>query len=300
MSVPVAPLPGIADPAWTEYRVPRAGHSIWAARRPGAGPTVVFIHGFPDNHHLYDEVTPLLPGYDLVVMDFLGFGDSDRPKDHPYTFAGLVADIDAVVTRLGLDRIVFVPHDISGPPVIDWTLENPGRTAGLVLLNTYYGPSPTMTPPEIIGVLSAPLGRPVQAVVRAIASFPLWFEPVYRLQLRRMIGDRRASDRFLPSLVAPFKGRDSQWRAFTALADDMSRAMAAERGRVPSLRDLDIPVMVAFGADDYSLDMGVARHLMGLFPRAADETIPGSRHFPQLSDPAAVADRVRRMVAAVS
>jgi pimeloyl-ACP methyl ester carboxylesterase len=38
----------------------------------------------------------------------------------------------------GLEQVLLVVHDASGPPAIDWALAQPERVAGLVLLNTYY------------------------------------------------------------------------------------------------------------------------------------------------------------------
>jgi haloalkane dehalogenase len=35
--------------------------------------------------------------------------------------------LDAVVNGLGLDRVVLVPHDASGPAAINWALDQPDR-----------------------------------------------------------------------------------------------------------------------------------------------------------------------------
>ena len=51
-------VPASAKLVW----VPRAGYRIAAYVQPGRGPAIVLCHGFPDNHHLYDRVVPLLKG----------------------------------------------------------------------------------------------------------------------------------------------------------------------------------------------------------------------------------------------
>ena len=54
---------GISAPASTKLVwIPRAGYRIAAYVQPGRGPAIVLCHGFPDNHHLYDSVVPLLRG----------------------------------------------------------------------------------------------------------------------------------------------------------------------------------------------------------------------------------------------
>ncbi len=77
----------------------------------------------------------------------------------------------------------------------------------------------------------------------------------------------------------------------------MRAAMATDAARGPNVRRFDKPVVVAFGDQDYSLDVGVAAHLVNLFPRSVDAPVVGSRHFPQLTHPDEVADRVRTVLA---
>ena len=78
---------------------------------------------------------PFLAGQRRVItFDFLGWGESDKPAGYPYTAHNQTGDLDAVITRLGLDEVVLVAHDASGSPAIDWALVHPERVAALVLL----------------------------------------------------------------------------------------------------------------------------------------------------------------------
>ena len=83
------------------------------------------MHGFPDDQHLYDRTLPFLAGHRVVTFDFLGWGESDKPAGYPYTAHNQTADLDSVITQLGLDEVVLVAHDASGPPAIDWALAHP-------------------------------------------------------------------------------------------------------------------------------------------------------------------------------
>jgi pimeloyl-ACP methyl ester carboxylesterase len=114
-------------------------HRIHTREYAGEEPTIILMHGFPDNVHLYDRLVPhLSPPRRIVTFDFLGWGASDKPVDYPYTATSQVLELDAVVKQLQLERVVLVAHDASGPPAIDWALAQAERVAGLVLLNTYY------------------------------------------------------------------------------------------------------------------------------------------------------------------
>jgi haloalkane dehalogenase len=148
----------VGEMEYKEHWVPRGRHRIYARECPGDGPAIVPMHGFPDNLHLYDRLVPHLvaEGRRVVLFDFLGWGRSDKPKGYPYTADNQTRDLDAVIEHLGIEDVVLVAHDASGPPAIDWALWHPGRTAALVLLNTYYGRSAGARPPEAIFLFSTP------------------------------------------------------------------------------------------------------------------------------------------------
>ena len=49
----------------------------------GKKPSIVMLHGFPDNQHLYDLLVAQLGSSNHVVtFDFLGWGQSDKPGTH--------------------------------------------------------------------------------------------------------------------------------------------------------------------------------------------------------------------------
>ena len=144
------PAPAHAAPASTKLVwIPRAGYRIAAFVHPGRGPAIVLCHGFPDNHHLYDSVVPLLKGHEVVTFDFLGWGQSSKPTHYSYTFAGQEQDLNAVIQGLHLGRVVLVAHDASVPAVLNWALDHPDRTASIILSNGFYGPVAGTGPPVL-------------------------------------------------------------------------------------------------------------------------------------------------------
>src|SRR5215468_11867133 len=136
--------------AFRLHAIMRGTHRIYAREYPGSEPALVLMHGFPDDLGLYDRLVPYLSGRRVVLFDFLGWGRSEKPDGYPYTFENLEGDLDAVIAQLALSRVVLVAHDASGPPTINWALDHPERVAALVLLNTFYGLTPSTSPPEAI------------------------------------------------------------------------------------------------------------------------------------------------------
>ena len=82
-----------------------------------ARPTIVAIHGYPDNHRVWDAVAEEFgeryPGrYNFVAYDVRGAGESSRPaKRSGYAFRQLVSDIGAVTDSLGVGQVHLLAHD---------------------------------------------------------------------------------------------------------------------------------------------------------------------------------------------
>jgi short-subunit dehydrogenase/pimeloyl-ACP methyl ester carboxylesterase len=76
-------------------------------------PTILAIHGWPDNHRVWDGVAEQLgQRYNFVAYDVRGAGESSRPASRSgYRFARLVSDIGAVIDSLGVGRVHLLAHD---------------------------------------------------------------------------------------------------------------------------------------------------------------------------------------------
>jgi haloalkane dehalogenase len=105
----------------------------------------------------------------VVTFDFLGFGASDKPASATYTFQQQQQDMEAVVDALGLDRIVPVAHDASGPAGINFTLAHPERVASSCILNSAYDDALPVHWPEMIELFAT---KSLNALSGAIAQSP--------------------------------------------------------------------------------------------------------------------------------
>lgn len=77
--------------------------------------TILFIHGWPLNHNVYEYQLNFFPdkGYRCVAIDLRGFGDSDRPYNG-YDYNTMAADIKKVIDVLKLNNITIVGHSMGG------------------------------------------------------------------------------------------------------------------------------------------------------------------------------------------
>jgi short-subunit dehydrogenase/pimeloyl-ACP methyl ester carboxylesterase len=82
-----------------------------------ARPTILAIHGYPDNHHVWDAVAEQFceryqGRYNVVGYDVRGAGESSRPaKRSGYAFRQLVSDIGAVIGSLEVEQVHLLAHD---------------------------------------------------------------------------------------------------------------------------------------------------------------------------------------------
>ncbi|QXE01014.1 alpha/beta fold hydrolase [Terribacillus sp. DMT04] len=99
----------------------RTGHTIFA-EDIGSGVPVVFLHGWPVNHKMFEYQMNELPkqGYRFIGIDLLGFGKSDKPWN-TYTYDAQAEVVHEVVEHLGLDHFVLVGFSMGGPIAIRYT-----------------------------------------------------------------------------------------------------------------------------------------------------------------------------------
>ena len=270
--------------AYVEHTVKRRPYRIYAKDYTSEEPAIVLMHGFPDNLHLYDRLVPHLSGRRVVVFDFLGWGDSDKPEGYPYTADNQTRDLDAVIGQLGLESVVLVAHDASGPPAIDWALAHPERVSALVLLNTYYNTMKTLRPPEAILLFSAPILRNIARTV--IRHSDYLDRKFYSWQVGRFIRDEEVKNEVVPFLYSRFREARP---AFWALNEDLFRTVLSRRKMIPKMRTFARPVRIIFGDADPYLNRGVARRFHELFPTSELFLLPDARHYVQIDEPEEVA-----------
>jgi haloalkane dehalogenase len=265
--------------------VRRGQHRIYARHYAGTGPALVLLHGFPDNMHLYDRLLPhLIPERQAVTFDFLGWGASDKPSGYPYTAGNQRDDLDAVIEQLGLEKVVLVAHDASGPPAIDWALDHPERVTALVLLNTYYGWMPSLRPPEAILLFSLPFVRNLARWL--VVHSDALDRRLYTWQVSRFISDQGNRREIVEQLYEQFR---AERPAFFSLNADLLGTTISRRRRFAEMRSFTRPVRIIFGAADPYLNAGVAKRFHRLFPNSELCLLSNARHYVQIDKPEEVA-----------
>src|SRR5262245_3134552 len=108
-------------------------------REGKGGVPLLLVHGWPETKRIWQRnVEPLAAaGFEVIVPDLRGFGDSDVGPDGVHDVASHSRDLHALVTEgLGHERVVLCGGDLGGPVIQDLALRFPGLAERLCLFNS--------------------------------------------------------------------------------------------------------------------------------------------------------------------
>jgi len=196
---------------------------------PGAEPPCVYLHGLgcaASSDFPPVTVHPPLNHYRSLLVDFLGFGYSDRPAGFSYSLEDHAQTVAFLLDHLGLAGCVLVGHSMGGSVAITLAAERPDLVSALVAAEANLDPG--------VGTLSS-----------QIASFSEtdFVASGYRKMLRAAILDGLRGDAAMAAYAASFAQADPP-------ATHRS-AVGLLQGTEPSMRQnlirLDRPRAFVFG-----------------------------------------------------
>jgi pimeloyl-ACP methyl ester carboxylesterase len=286
-----------ADVLSNERRVDTPNGQVFVREMPGQDPPIVLMHGFPDDHRIYDKLLPRLSPRRAVAFDWLGYGRSDRsdtagsvPEEHG-------AELAAVLDELGITRAVLVGHDASGPDAVAFAVTHPERVAQLVLLNTIFGRQPSMKLPEMIRLLADPALAPLADAMVDDEGQRLWLLQHTATQwgMDALDPDGIAIQSILPQFFGDADQPDAliAVRAWTAGLFDAFEQQDALID-IGALGHLEVPVSIVFGESDRYLTPSLAAEIAGLFKNPSLHLVPDASHWPQHDQPELVAQLLTR------
>ena len=109
---------------------------------PEGKKTIVFLHGWPGNHNLFEYQFNQLPklGYRCIGIDQRGFGKSDKPY-RGYDYDRLSDDVRCVVNGLKLHDFTLAGHSTGGAIAIRYMSRHKGYGVSKLALFAAAAPS---------------------------------------------------------------------------------------------------------------------------------------------------------------
>ncbi|MET9077307.1 alpha/beta hydrolase [Streptomyces sp. NPDC004232] len=261
-----------------------------AYRVRGEGEPVVCLPGGPQQSTYLRDLGGLPEHRTLIRLDLRGTGRSATPRDLASCRCDrLVADVEALRTHLGLERMDLLAHSAGANIAVQYLGRHPGRIGRLALVT-----------PSVRAV-----GLPIsdglrRETVRSRRDEP-WF-PAAFAALEAIAAGAATAENF--QAIAPFSyGRwDEAARAHRAAENEqldrgILAAFGAEGAFDPdttraALARCAASVLLIAGEVDPGAPPPVVAEFAALFPHAELVVQPGAGHFPWLDDP----DRFRSAV----
>jgi pimeloyl-ACP methyl ester carboxylesterase len=243
----------------------------------GADEAVVFLHGSPGSSHDWDDLLPRVAAFARVVaFDFPGYGGADRPADWDYSPGGYATFIAAALAELGIERAHLVMHDLGGVGAL-WAAAHPESFASAVVIDT--------------GVFIGFRWHGFARLTRAPVLGEAMAASTTRLGFRTVMKHYNPQPRKLPEEFLERWWRDYDRGTRRAGVHFYRAAPPSSIERLaPTLRQLDRPALVVWGAHDRFLPVEQAELQKKSFPSAEVVIFEDSGHWPFLDDPGRAAE----------
>lgn len=242
-----------------------------AYERRGEGTPLVLLHGYPLDHHLWDEVVPLLEKtFDLILPDLRGFGQSTT-VDSAYTMDDLASDIAGLLDQLGIQKTAIAGHSMGGYVALAFARLYPERVLGLALVSSQVLPDP---PDRKEGRYKSAAEVSENGIESVVATM---------------------TPKFTSNEILQAFARASMERQQPAAYVGALQAMAERMDSTPLLSSFQFPVILIHGEADALIPIDRAREVKVALPQAYLAEIPGAGHMPMMEAPEKTAEALKHL-----
>lgn len=268
---------------------------------PDATP-LVLVHGYPDNHHVWDKVTETLSQDYLVIRyDVRGAGDSDKPqRTRDYRLSLLAADLNAGVDALIPDRSFhLVAHDWGSIQSWESVTEGPLQSR-IRAYTSISGPCLDHVGYWIRKQLTTPGFEDKGKLLSQFASS--WYVFLFQVPVVPEMIWKAGLDRLWPDYLKRYEQVSDASFSYAQKEDGqygvkLYRANFLPRLLRPNRRKAQCPVQVIIPKQDAYLKPQLYENLVRWTGKLTLQTLD-SPHWAPLTEPEAVSRAVRDFVAA--
>ncbi|MGW9685735.1 alpha/beta fold hydrolase [Flagellimonas sp. 2504JD1-5] len=261
-----------------KVQIEKFGLSIrYAELGDSENPTILLLHGVPENLHTWYDVAPALSNdYHVLAMDFPGFGGSEafeELNDHnPRNFAAVGMDF---LDTLQIDFAHIMATDIGLSPALIMGVENPNRIGRIIVMDGIPFPTTAFSSWEVKS-----FGRKNSIRAKALIK---WF-PKISAQIAYNKGFYRNNN--IPREVQKEFLADGYNKitqdAFLSYFQNNAPGQAYLESRIHEVKQ---PVLVVWGRHDRFINFKLGELLAERLPNARLEVIEDSGHFVQMDKP---------------
>ena len=248
------------------------------------GSPIVLLHCATCSMDWWDNLAPLLEqDHRVIRVDLLGMGGSDKPGSG-YSIDDQASAVAEALAKLHVVGATVVGHSLGGSVAVALAEQSPQLASRLVIID--------QSPED---------GFEHESLGEHLSGWPVIGQAIARLvQIAPASTIRDEYDQaFAPgfNIASGFDNPDQpvddlRAMTYTALRDtvDDEQSFVDQAPLDQRLKDLHVPVLVIFGAEDqiYDAQAAIARYRANV-PGAQTHLIPGAGHSPNVEKPDLVA-----------
>lgn len=230
----------------------------------GNGPPIVLLHGLWGGLNEWEPIIePLAENHRVIVMDFIGFHNSDKPDVH-YHNALLAQFLAGFIEALELSDVILMGHAMGANTATYTAFHHPENIAGLILVDGAGYRSPDRD-------LSQPLSEGMIRFRRVATGSSL--ATTRGLLERRVYNPNDVTDEWVENAFR-------MWVNSAAAIGDM----LLEGGDLTEeeMRQIKLPTLVVWGAEDKVFSPGNAERLSNDIEGSVVRIIDRAGHLPQV------------------
>ena len=242
-----------------------------AYTRQGKGNPLVLLHGFPLDHHIWDEILQLHEDtFDLIIPDLRGFGESTT-VDTPYTMDDFASDIAGLLDHLGIQKIAIAGHSMGGYVSLAFARLFPDQVTGLALVASQTLADP---PDRKEGRYKSAEDVKQNGIGSIVDTMTTKFTSDEQLQeFSRQTMERQRPAAYIGAL----------------------KAMAERTDSTSLLTSADYPIVLIHGNADVLIPIDRAHEIKSLIPGAHLVELNGVGHMPMLEAVQETADGLKKL-----
>ena len=248
------------------------------------GPAIILLHGSNASLHTWEPLVKRLGStWRIVTLDLPGHGLTGATPDRDYGADGMMAAVDVVAARLGLDHFILGGNSMGGWVAWRYALAQPARVDALLLIDAAGMPlrKGEKRPESNVGfrILEYPFGRWLATRVTP----RMLVEQSLRGSVEKQdIVDDAMIDRYWELLRFPGN------RAATVLRARMDR----EPEMAARVEEIKAPTLILFGDKDRLINPTAAKTFNERIAGSTVVLLPGIGHLPMEEAPDATAQAI--------
>jgi pimeloyl-ACP methyl ester carboxylesterase len=240
------------------------GQRLYFEDSGGAGPVIVFSHGFAMDHEMFvPQVEALRDGWRCITWDERAHGATETTPE-PFTYWDSASDLLGLLDHVGVEKAVFAGMSQGGYLSLRAAVTAPERVRALVLIDTQAAVEDRQKVSgydQLIDLWTGPEGPPQEVldIVAAVILGAGWEgTPEWQAKWRKI----------------PAQSIRQAYETLTSREDDVAHRLS----------ELSVPTLVIHGDQDAAIDVPSAEALAQAL-NGEIVLVPGGGHAANLTHP---------------